>query len=110
MAKAVYVWARWADGISARVKVRGPALLPRLLGHQHVTLGKTVHTRVVDMVANPLRHTTALRHEATHVRQYRRYGVIRFLWRYLFGGQRAALEAEAAAAATGDWPFISLLP
>jgi hypothetical protein len=105
MARAVYCLAYWADGAVDRFKVRGPALLPKLLGHTTVTVGRTVHTRNVDVVRNPRGHEPHLRHEATHVRQYRRYGVVGFLWRYLTG-QRAQLEAEGRAAETAVWPVI----
>lgn len=108
MARAVYVTATWADGLTDRIKVRGPALLPKILGHTSVTVGRTVHTRNMDVVMNPLGHQPHLRHEATHVRQYRRYGLVGFLWRYLTG-QRAVLEAEGHAAESAAWPLIRTL-
>jgi hypothetical protein len=110
MAQATYLNVEWQDGLRARVKVRGPALLPKLLGHKHVAWRRTIHTVVVDMVLHPLLYPVPLRHELTHVRQNHDLGALRFLWEYYGPGGRTRqdMEAEAVAASKTAWPKYTL--
>lgn len=66
-------------GIKARVQVR--SLLPRLVSKGGMTIGNTIHLRGgQESVTSYL-----LAHEFAHILQWRSYGVVGFLRRYLSG-------------------------
>jgi hypothetical protein len=93
-------WWRWVGG-------------PVPPGASAITLGPLVVVR-----RRAARSAHLLRHELVHVEQWRRLGVVRFLWRYLGAylrwrlrghGHRAAylripLEVEAEWRARGEAP------
>ena len=80
-----YLAAKW-------LRARGAALV----------LGKTIH--LYGISAEEFRNSPRLiRHEMKHVEQYRRYGMLKFLWLYAwyslrFGYIKNPLEVEARAA------------
>lgn len=65
------------QGVTVRVKTQSP--LPRLFGHDGLTIGSRIYLR------KPHTATSAhiLAHEFRHVLQWRKYGFFGFLWRYL---------------------------
>ena len=84
------------DHLPYRLKLR--SWLPLLTGHDCITIGSTIYCRKSSLH----RHTVA--HEYCHVMQWRRYGVVGFLWRYLveqlrhgYQGNRFELNAHAYA-------------
>lgn len=67
-----------------------------------VVLGKTIHLWDVD-ARTFLKNEKWLKHELCHIRQYRRYGFVTFIFMYLFesmrrGYHRNKYEAEARRA------------
>lgn len=72
-------------------------------GNQAITLGHRVHYRggvADDLAAAGIEARALLLHELTHVWQYRRLGIVRFLWRYVreflaVGGRAAAMYRYA---------------
>jgi hypothetical protein len=89
-------------------RIRENSLFARLaawkLGTRRVAmvLGNTIHlhnTSASDFLANP----RWVKHELKHIEQFRRYGVLPFIWRYLVESARHGYfnnkyEAEARAA------------
>lgn len=81
------------------IVIRFGSRLPRLVGHDCVTIRHTIYCRHRFITA----HTLA--HETRHVEQWARYGVLGFLLRYLwqqvrhgYRGNRLEREAEEYAA------------
>lgn len=63
--------------------------LPRLLGHDAVTIRKTIRTRLAPVEFTPDLHA----HEYCHIEQWARLGVVSFLWHYLWGHKRMEMDA-----------------
>lgn len=77
--------------------------IPRLLGHDAWTVGKTVRTRHV-LISSQL-----LKHELVHVRQCLELGLLPYAWRYLtlllrHGYAKHPMEQEARHAAEARNP------
>lgn len=67
-----------------------------------IVFGRTIHLHGVDR-REFLEDEAWVRHEVCHVRQYRRYGFLRFLWLYLleywrYGYRQNRFEVAARAA------------
>jgi hypothetical protein len=80
------------NGIRYTVKLG--SWVPRLTGHDCVTIRRTIYTSRHAM------HRRTHAHEARHVEQWARLGFFGFLWRYLrdlvrFGYKNHPLEREA---------------
>lgn len=73
-------WTNVVDGIAYRVKLK--SWVPRLVGHDCITLRRTIYCRNRKLH----RHTHA--HEFAHVMQWVQFGVIGFLVRYLWAQVR----------------------
>ena len=67
------------EGVSYRIKFRSPWATVLTFGHDIVTLGSTVH------VKHDFLTEKAHAHEYAHVEQWRRFGVLGFTVRYLWG-------------------------
>ena len=74
-----------------------------LFGHDGFTLGRTIRVRQAAVVLFPGTYAPFVRHELTHVEQQYMHGVCTFLWRYFFGGQRQAFEAQAKSNETAAY-------
>lgn len=81
--------------------------LPRLLGHDGVTLRRTVYLRRLVVLLYPLPHAPFLRHELTHIPQ-QPPGWIPWVWwitKYICLSRfRRAMEAEADLARPKAYP------
>jgi hypothetical protein len=82
------------DGIEYRVVTKSVVPVVLMTGKDCITIRRTIYTRKSTM------HRRTHAHEYAHVRQWRDYGVLRFLWRYLrdlvrFGYAKHPLEIAA---------------
>lgn len=96
----IQLLVQFAEGDQNRVRVRVfSGWIWGFLGHDAFVVGTALFTRL-SRIPPPL-----LRHELTHVAQYRRFGVAGFLWRYLTSRTwRRLFESEAAGAMQGQYP------
>ena len=77
------------DGFVFQVKLQ--SWLPTLLGADGVTIGSTIRFR---KGWGP--NSRLFAHETRHLQQYRWFGTLGFLWRYLTSSKfRGQMEAEA---------------
>lgn len=80
------------NGVEYRVRMK--SWVPLMFGHDCVTIRRTIYCRKATL------HRRTHAHEAAHVEQFARYGVLGFLWRYLrewfrSGYARNPFEIEA---------------
>jgi hypothetical protein len=99
----------WVAGVREDVRpvIIRDSWVPRLLGHDAVTIGRTIRVRRADVVLNLMAHAGLLRHELTHVKQQAGGSVVIWLLRYLnpFSDSfRHWMEIEAYLAAYQDYP------
>lgn len=84
--------------------------LPKARGHDYVTLGDVIRTRIVDAIDHPDVHLPALRREAWLGHLQSRW-VWHGFWLLVYGLSkrfRAAQEAEAARHEQMDYPWITV--
>src|SRR3990167_3272509 len=106
-----YVWLEVQyryDEPTEWIELRLAPKLPRLLGHDYVTLGRLIRTRLPDALWHPEIHVPILRHEAEHTHQQRGWGYWGFwLLAYLVNPWfRKKEEAKAMERETQLWPMI----
>jgi hypothetical protein len=99
-----------------RMELREAPRLPNWRGHDYVTLGTVIRTRIADALDHPAVHAPALRREA-----WLGYRQSRWLWWGFWLAWygiskrfRATVEADAATHETAEWPqlltIINLAP
>jgi hypothetical protein len=101
------VVATWPDGLTLTVPLVGSSWIPRLLGHNAVTLFGTVRFRKAEHVLYAPTFLALLRHECTHARQEHERGGWRVIWQRIWQGAHGELEAAGKAAALGTVPTIT---
>jgi hypothetical protein len=102
------VLVTWAPGAEdTRPVTICTSRLPGLLGHDGVTLRRTVRVRNIDVLFRPMAHAPFLRHELAHIPQQPE-AIIPWLWwlaKYICLPRfRRAMEAEASMASFHTHP------